>query len=69
MSAKDRYSITLRCPHCGSTGTADLSENDHAYAPPETRVEAVRGGFRVLSQGGNVMTTKFACTLCGVEAE
>ncbi len=69
MSAKDRYTMTFHCPQCKSEGSADLSENDHAYAPPETSVDAVRGGFRsVLSspRGNSVIT--FYCTLCGVEA-
>ena len=68
MSAKDRYSITLKCPYCGSVGSADISENDHPYAPPETRVVAVHGGFRVTKDGGTITSTLFACTLCGVEA-
>lgn len=68
MSARDRYSIDLLCPHCGSKGSADISENDHAYAPPETRVDAIHGGFRVVKAGGLVTNTTFACTLCGEEA-
>lgn len=67
MSARDRYALDLRCPVCGGTGSADLSENDHAYAPPETRVDAVRGGFRVVRADGTAATTVFACSLCGVE--
>lgn len=69
MSARDRYSVDLKCPHCGSTGTADISENDHAYAPPEARVEGIRGGFRLSENPHrNITSMKFKCTLCGVEA-
>lgn len=65
MSARDRYSIALKCSYCGSQGSADLSENDHPYAPPETRLDAIHGGFRLLPG----FRDRFACTLCGVEAQ
>ncbi len=64
MSAKDRYSWRLECPRCGRTGEIHVSENDHPYAPPETRMTSISHGFYVKQAGGTATRTVLACSNC-----
>jgi hypothetical protein len=66
MSAKDRYAISVKCQSCGNAGTALISENDHAYAPPEACVDRIEGDFTLAANTkGNVMSMSFRCGKCG----
>jgi DNA-directed RNA polymerase subunit M/transcription elongation factor TFIIS len=68
MTAKDRYSIELKCPSCGIAGEANLSENDYRNTPPETHVVSLSTGFSVRREGGTLSTTEILCSKCGVVA-
>ena len=47
MAARDRYSLALKCPKCGATGTVDLSEDDHPWVKKLNReVDAITPGFK-----------------------
>ncbi len=70
MAAKDRYSIGLKCKSCGNAGTAHISENDHAYAPPEAAVENIEGNFTLAANPKrNVMSMSFRCGQCGTVSD
>jgi predicted RNA-binding Zn-ribbon protein involved in translation (DUF1610 family) len=58
---REEWTEKLRCPNCGKTGVASISQSD-IYAPPF--VEAVPDGFKV-ANNANGMT--FQCEDCGVE--
>jgi hypothetical protein len=42
MSDRDRWTLDLVCPHCGNTGTADVSEGD--YPPLKRRSDVTVAG-------------------------
>jgi hypothetical protein len=59
MAMIDKWYEILRCPICGKTGEASLSQ-DNDDAPT---VESVPDGFKVVAtQGG----PDFQCTTCNV---
>jgi hypothetical protein len=56
----DEWSETLRCPQCGKTGMASLSQRD------DTNIATVHGvpdGFEVVA---TLYTPNFHCTSCSV---
>jgi hypothetical protein len=56
---KDEWNESLRCPICGKTGKASLTQdNDDAPA-----VQAVPEGFRVITKQHG---PDFQCSICGV---
>jgi hypothetical protein len=57
---KDEWNESLRCPTCGKTGVAGLSQ-DNGDAPI---VLAVPVGFRVIAKQHG---PDFQCTTCNVE--
>ena len=68
MTARDRFDINLKCPGCGRSGKAHVSENDGAsfvFGQREREVETVTEGFIVVDHGRNHRdTTRFRCD-CG----
>ncbi len=60
MSTTDEWNEELRCPKCGVTGMAGLSQGDEADIPT---VHSVPDGFEVIATqyGPN-----FYCTMCNV---
>jgi len=60
MSARDRWDIQLKCPICGKTGTADVSQADGwAFErDSSTRVDSVPDGFDYRMEKGR---PKFFC--------
>lgn len=63
MSARDRWTQNLQCPTCGKVGSANVSENDHAYAPPERRIDKLSDGFRE-RPASNFLKYEIVCSDC-----
>jgi hypothetical protein len=59
----DAWNEQLRCPNCGKTGTASLSQGDRADTPT---VQGISEGFKVVQTdyGPN-----FRCETCNVSVE
>jgi hypothetical protein len=50
MAARDRYTWSLKCPGCGHSGKAEVSEDDHPYMrDPGFRVDELPSGFKVIA--------------------
>lgn len=68
MTARDWFDIGLKCPDCGKSGKAHMSENDGAsyvFGQRDRKVEDVPEGFTVVDHGSNHgETTRFQCE-CG----
>ena len=68
MSARDRYTLQVKCVDCESTGVVDISENDgweFARRGAERIVDKVPEGFTLLDSGSNdIEKLSFACE-CG----
>jgi hypothetical protein len=68
MAVRDRWEVDLRCPVCGVSGAAVVSEVDD---PPvrssgTLRVDRLPDGFRLRALGDTMRATKFECVRCGV---
>jgi hypothetical protein len=60
--AREKYESLLRCPMCGRTGLADMSDDKSSkIGDYNTRVEAVTQGFEI--KGKDVI-----CSACQVSA-
>jgi hypothetical protein len=61
--AREKYDVALRCPKCGRSGRADMSDakSYKIEADYDTRVESVPAGFEI--RGRDVV-----CSNCGVSA-
>ena len=58
--AREKYESLLRCPMCGRTGLADMSDDKSSkIGDYDTRVEAVTQGFEI--KGKDVI-----CSVCQV---
>lgn len=68
MSARDEYKITVRCPHCGNTGVAAVSEYERPslYSGIGRRVDKAPPGFR--DDRGDGSDFRLSCIPCGVAA-
>jgi hypothetical protein len=60
MSMTDEWNEKLRCPKCGKTGMASLSQGDDADIPA---VQSVPDGFKVVA---TLHGPDFQCTTCNV---
>ena len=60
MSMTDEWNEKLRCPKCGNTGMASLSQGDDADIPA---VQSVPDGFKVIT---TLHGPDFQCTTCNV---
>lgn len=59
MTWTDEWYEKLRCPNCGKTGTAGLSQSDDAVLT----VHNVPGGFKVVT---TLHGPNFHCVTCNV---
>ena len=59
--AREKYESLLRCPMCGRTGLADMSDDKSHGGDYDTRVESVTKGFEI--KGNDVI-----CSACKVSA-
>jgi hypothetical protein len=60
--AREKYESLLRCPMCGRTGLADMSDDKSSkIGDYDTRVETVTQGFEI--KGKDVI-----CSVCQVSA-
>ncbi len=60
--AREKYESFLRCPMCGRTGLADMSDDkSHNTGDYDTRIESVSEGFEI--KGEDVI-----CSACQVSA-
>jgi hypothetical protein len=59
----DEWNEKLRCPKCGKTGTASLSQGDDADT---ATVRNVPDGFKVVA---TLHGPDFRCRICNVAAE
>jgi predicted RNA-binding Zn-ribbon protein involved in translation (DUF1610 family) len=69
MSARDRWTEKLKCPNCGLTGEARLSQLDgYSYMSDQsTRVDEVPDGFHAVDRP-NSNLVDFYCDRCDVVA-
>ncbi len=67
MAARDRWTITIRCPKCGSTGEVELSQADGwAFMKDQsTSIDHVPDGFK--STADEVIA--FVCIADEIRAE
>ena len=60
--AREKYESLLRCPMCGRTGLANMSDDkSHKTGDYDTRIESVTQGFEI--KGKDVI-----CSACQVSA-
>jgi hypothetical protein len=60
--AREKYESMLRCPMCGRTGLADMSDDkSHKIGDYDARVEAVTQGFEIKGKDA-------ICSACQVSA-
>lgn len=70
MAARDRWDYGLKCPKCGATGRAFVSEDDHPWMrDPHFRVDSIEGEFYVETRGRSAADTTIACKVCKVAAD
>ena len=70
--ARDRYSLLLKCPGCGRSGQAHVSENDgwsFMRGDREREVDSVPEGFTVVDHGRNRGDEIIIHCECGSVAE
>ncbi|GIQ78439.1 hypothetical protein BraRD5C2_68900 [Bradyrhizobium sp. RD5-C2] len=70
MTPRDSFKAYLRCPTCGRTGIADLSELDgYSYRPGETTmVEHLPRGFKIINRPSGLASIDLFCEKCDVSA-
>lgn len=69
--ARDRFQAKLKCPKCGATGVAKLSEEDgwsYVKGSQETKVESLSEGFVIVNQRSKMASVDFHCKSCCVSA-
>ena len=70
MAGPDTWDIELKCPTCGASGLAEVSDYTPDVDPLRPRgtlkVNKLPEGFRVRQFGTTMRTTKFECVRCGV---
>lgn len=68
MAARDRWTMTITCPNCGHSGSAECSESDYPFmSSPDFRYDALPAGF---SRGKRLRDTRqqtFVVCKCGEE--
>jgi DNA-directed RNA polymerase subunit RPC12/RpoP len=62
MNALSAWTVGLRCPHCGRTGTGTVSED----AEPRLRVDGLSSGFVVVELTGSRQDIR--CGTCNSSA-
>ena len=70
MTAKDRWTVDLACPKCGTTGTAHLWQEDgwsFSTGDQSTHIDSVPEGFTAKQKKGD-FRVEFFCD-CGEPAD
>jgi hypothetical protein len=67
MGTRDSWTVDLRCPACGASGIAHVSDDEHPInmSGGTLRVDRLPAGFSVREMGPTMRTTKFECISCG----
>ena len=66
---RDSYRLDLRCPQCGKTGTAAVSEEDYPFTQNRHfSLDSLTPGFRAENVGNDVTKMKIICSDCDVSA-
>jgi len=71
MTARDKFVANLKCPSCGRTGVAKLSELDgysYAFGDKSTTVEFLPEGFKIVDQKSSLASIDLYCDQCDVSA-
>jgi hypothetical protein len=67
MAARDRFTISLKCPKCGRTGEAQVSEDDYPFMrSPRFSVDSLPDGFEVKKHAATRVETEIICSTCKV---
>jgi hypothetical protein len=69
VTARDRFAVKLRCPKCGNSGIAQLSQEDgwsYMNGDRSTQIDALPEGFEARTVKRRL---KFFCVPCGIEAQ
>jgi len=71
MTATDRWEMSLTCPKCGATGTADVYQYEGwSFSNDDrTHVSSVSQGFRAQSATSKREVDKIFCEECGVQVK
>lgn len=65
MAARDRFTLGMKCPACGNSGTAQVSEDDHPYMrDPGFQVDEYPVGFSEVNRSFYRHKTDVRCK-CG----
>jgi len=68
MTARDSWVETLKCPNCGKTGSAELSQSDrYAFIRGDRRTspDRVPAGFKIVEGAEDI---DLFCKKCNVSA-
>jgi hypothetical protein len=69
VTGRDQWTEILRCPKCGMTGSAELSQaNDQAFrdGDQDVRVDSLPDGFKVIQVEHGI---DFCCASCDIPVE
>lgn len=69
--SKDRFSIPLKCPSCGASGTAQAEEADgyrYMRGHTGTTITELPGGFKIVPQRSSMASVDIYCDKCDVSA-
>ena len=70
MAARDRWTVSLACVACETTGEARVSEDDYPFMKQlDFRVDSIDPGFVVKRAGDSSTLTEYACATCGGAAK
>lgn len=68
MAARDRWTTKLRCPKCGNSGEARMSEDDYPFMrSPGFSADDLPEGFTITKQAETQGGTEIVCTTCKVK--
>ncbi len=69
MSARDHFTMKLKCPKCGHAGIAEVSEDDYPFMKsPHFRIDELPAGFVVTKMADTMNGTIVSCAKCGAPA-
>ena len=67
MAARDRFTLTIKCPKCGVSGVAQVSEDDYAFMrSPRFRIDDLPKPFVETKSSDLRQETEVMCTDCRV---
>lgn len=70
MAARDRWETDLKCPKCGLTGHAMMSEEDHPWVGSDfgRSIDSLSEGFKVVHRKPS-QNSEILCAECNVKVE